>query len=177
MTWKTLSRKEVYRNTWMHVTEDTVETDSGVTLTYGVVHKEPCVLIIPKEDERYTLVGQFRYPIRKFSWEFPQGHFIGDSITTTAITELKEETGLTAGSLVEIGSFFIAPGTHNQQCHVFLAQTLTHGQPHRESGEQGMEIKNISMPEILDMIRIGEISDGPTLSALSLLRIHENTVS
>ncbi len=173
MTWKTRSSTEVYRNAWMHVTEDEVETDFGVTLTYGVVHKKACALIIPRDGEIYTLVGQYRYPIRQFSWEFPQGHFIGDSITETAVTELKEETGLTAGSLIEIGSFFIAPGVHNQRCHVFLATKLDHGETKRESGEQGMETKQVTMKKLLEMVNSEVITDGLTLSALSLLSLYD----
>ncbi len=175
MTWKTTSSKEVYKNAWMHVTEDQVVTDFGATLTYGVVHKEPCALIIPREHDNYTLVGQYRYPISKFSWEFPQGHYIGSSILETAETELLEETGITATSFVDIGSFYIAPGVHNQICHVFLATNLTKGNAHREASEQGMECKDVSMNQLIDMIRNQDITDGLTICALSLLRIYDAT--
>lgn len=177
MAWKTHSRKDIYRNDWMHVTEDEVETDFGIKLTYAVVHKEPCALIIPRDGEIYTLVGQYRYPIQQFSWEFPQGHFIGDSVTETAISELKEETGLSAGSLLPIGSFYIAPGVHNQRCHVFLASQLTPGETKRESGEQGMEIMQVTMKKLLDMVNSEIITDGLTLSALSLLSLYDSRSS
>lgn len=174
MVWKKLSRKDVYTNAWMRVTEDEVETDFGIKLTYGVVHKEPCALIIPREHDIYTLVGQYRYPIEAFSWEFPQGHFIGNSVLQTASTELREETGITAEKLTDIGSFYIAPGVHNQICHAFLAEGLTRGQSERESGEQGMICKDISMPQLLDMIQNREITDSLTICALTLLRIYDN---
>jgi 8-oxo-dGTP pyrophosphatase MutT (NUDIX family) len=170
MSWKTLSSKEVYKNKWMIVTEDEVETDSGKKLIYGIVHKRPFALIIPWDGKKFTLVGQYRHAIQKLSWEFPQGHFEHNSIEETAKTELKEETGLSANSIKMIGHYYLGPGHHTQECKVFLAEGLTEGKSHFEEGEKesGMKIMKITPKKLEEMIKAGTMEDGPTLAALSI---------
>ena len=168
MAWKVLSSKKVYKNKWMTVTEDEVVTDFGEKLTYGVVHKKPFALIIPWDGKNFTLVGQYRHAIQKFSWEFPQGHFEHNSIEQTAKTELKEETGILADSIAMIGQFYLGPGYNSQECKVFLAEHLTKGEPHLEKGEKGMKIMKVTLDELEEMIKIGKMEDGPSLSAWSI---------
>ena len=173
MAWKKLSSKQVYKNKWMEVTEDEIETDFGKKLTFGVVRKEPFALIIPWNGKKFTLVGQYRYPVESFSWEFPQGHFEHDSIEETAKEELREEAGLYAEKIEVIGETFLAPGHHSQICHMFLATGLTQGEKELEESEEGMETKEVTFKELGEMIRSGEIKDGPTLAAFAMLNVLE----
>ena len=169
MSWKQLATKEVYKNKWMWVTEDQVETDSGVRLTFGIVHKRPFALIIPWDGTQLTLVGQYRYPVDKFSWEFPAGHAEDEDILEAARKELEEETGLRAKEIKEIGHFFVVPGHHTQTCHVFLATTLSMGILHRDPSEEDMQVRKLSLEEFRAMLVAGEIIDGPTIAAFALL--------
>lgn len=169
MSWKRISSKEVYRNRWMRVTEDEVETDTGRRLTYGVVRKEPFALIIPWDGRCFTLVGQYRYIVDAFTWEFPQGHFEHESIEQSAKTELREETGLMAKSIKKIGAFWIGPGTITQECNVFLATDLSKGEPEREESEEGMQTRKVTPREIKELIKDGTIKDGATITALTIL--------
>lgn len=171
MSWKIKSSKEVYKSKWMTVTEDEVETEFGEKLTYGVVHKKPFVLIIPWDGKYFTLVGQYRHAIRKFSWEFPQGHFEHGTIKETAKMELKEETGISADFLEMIGHYYLGPGHHSQESKVFLAKGLTEGEPDLQEGERGMKTMKVTLDELEKMIKTGKMEDGPTLSALSIFRI------
>ncbi len=153
----------------MEVTEDQVETDFGKHLTYGIVHKEPCALIIPWDGNHLFLVGQYRYPVNEYSWEFPQGHFEHESILETAKHELKEETGLTASGIKDIAVFNLAPGHHSQKYHVFLATELVEGESKHEESEEGMKTKKVSFDEFREMIANGEILDGPTIVAFGII--------
>lgn len=172
MAWKTKSSKEVYRNKWMWVTEDKVETDFGENLTYSVVHKNPFALIIPWDGEHFVLVGQYRYAIQKFSWEFPQGHFEHSSIMETAKEELKEETGITAQTIKLIGSFYLGPGHHSQECKVFLAEKLIKGESNLEKGETGMQMRQVTGKEMEQIINEGIMEDGPSLASWSIFKNH-----
>lgn len=169
MAWKTLRSESKYKNRWMEITEDQVETDHGHRLTYGVVRKEPCALIVPWDGTHVYLVGQYRYPVNEFSWEFPQGHFEHDSILSTARHELREETGLSAASMREVSSFNLAPGHHSQRCHIFLATDLAQGRPRPEASEEGMVVKKVTVAGLRDLIARGEITDGPTLTAYGVM--------
>jgi 8-oxo-dGTP pyrophosphatase MutT (NUDIX family) len=169
MPWKTLSSRSVYKNRWMEVTEDVVESPTGKKLTFGVVRKEPFALIIPWDGEYFTLVSQYRSGPASFTLEFPQGHFEHSSMEATARAELEEETGLTAGSIEEIGSFCLAPGHHTQVCRVFLAQKLSVGKAHPEETEEGMTSRRITPKQFKEMVISGEIVDGPSIAALGIL--------
>jgi len=169
MTWKTKSSKSVYKNKWMEVTEDVVESEFGKEITYGVVRKKPFALIIPWDGKYLTLVKQFRYPVDFYSLEFPAGHFEHNSIEETAKEELEEETGLRAKKIEEIGSFFLGPGHHTQVCNVFLATELTEGSQNLEDQEEGMEVKKVTVKEFNQMIEKGEIKDGPSIAAFGMI--------
>lgn len=156
----------------MTVTEDIILTDHDVEVLYGVVHKEPGAIIIPWDGDKFTLVGQYRYAVDRFSWEFPAGHLEHDSIIETAKSELQEEAGITANKIEEIGIFDIAPGHLTQICHVFLATDLTHGDQKLERSEKGMETKQVTIAELETMIKKSELRDGLTISALQIFKLH-----
>lgn len=168
MAWKQLSSKELYRNRWLWLTEDEVETDTGEQAIFTVVHKKPFALIIPWDGTHFTIVGQFRYQIKAFSWEFPQGHYEHSSILDTANHELKEETGLSAGKVEEIGQFWASPGAIDQQCKVFLATELTAGETELEASEEGLVARQVTSSELHELILSGEVLDGATITALYL---------
>lgn len=168
MTWKKLSSKQVYQNRFMTVTEDELVTSGGDKVTFGIVHKEPAVIIIPFDGKKFTLIKQYRYAVNFDSWEFPAGHMEHDSVIETASSELEEEAGIIASKLEEIGTFHVAPDHLTQTCHVFLATGLTFGKRHLETAEKGMKIGHFSHSEINKMIREGEIKDGLTISAMAI---------
>lgn len=156
----------------MTVTEDELITGHGDKVTFGIVHKEPAVLIIPWDGERITLIGQYRYPVDSFSWEFPAGHMEHDNIEAAALAELEEEAGLKAGKIIEIGHFNIAPGHNTQVCHTFLATDLTAGKQDLEPSEKGMQIKSVTLSELDDMIVNHVITDGLTLTSIKLFELY-----
>jgi len=169
MSWKKLSSKLVYKNRFMEVSEDKVETKFGKQLTFGVVRKKPFALIVPWDGHHLYLVRQYRYPVDSFSWEFPAGHLELGSIKETAKKELKEEAGLIAKKIKELGYFFLAPGHNSQLGYVFLATELTKGKQELEAAEEGMKVKKVTLKEFQNMIIKGFIKDGPTIAAYGIM--------
>lgn len=158
----------------MWITEDTVVTDHGVTVNFGIVHKEPFTIIIPLEGNSTTIVGQYRYAVDYFSWEFPMGHYESKhgSIEDSAKTELREETGLIAGNVKLIGDFYLGSGHHTQKGYVYIATDLTKGSSDLEPSERGMESRKIELSEVENLVEKGIIKDGPTITALKLLQLY-----
>src|SRR3954453_10293633 len=98
--------REVYRTPWMAVREDEVEFPSGLTGTFSVVDKADFVTVLPYSDGGFHLVQQYRYPVESREWEFPQGGWPAGADgppDELAHHELREETGLRAGSLTHLG--------------------------------------------------------------------------
>lgn len=164
-----LSRRPVYENAWMTVHEDEVRFPGGSTGIYGVVDKPDFVAIVPLDDQGHLhLVSQFRYPVGQRMWELPMGVSHGTP-EQQARAELREETGLTAGSLRHIGHLYQAPGFSAQGFDVFLATGLTQGQTALEATESDLISAAFPWPEVRRMITAGEITDAATIAALGLL--------
>jgi 8-oxo-dGTP pyrophosphatase MutT (NUDIX family) len=162
----------VYTNPWMTVREDTVRRLDGSTGVYGVVEKDDFALVVPRGPGGFWLVEQYRYPIGRRAWEFPQGGWspgtTGDA-ADLARAELSEETGVTARSWRHLGHLAQAYGVSTQGFDVWLAEDLTEGEPHREATEADMVHRFVADAELEAMIRCGAVVDGASLAALTLL--------
>ena len=124
---KQLESRTVYSNPWMSVREDRVRRSDGSVGVYGVVDKADFALVIPRERGGVWLVEQYRYPVARRAWEFPQGSWAGGSSgdqEALARAELAEETGLTAEEVVHLGHLHGAYGFCSQGFDVFLATGL-----------------------------------------------------
>jgi ADP-ribose pyrophosphatase len=119
-------------------------------------------------------VKQFRYPVNKAYWEFPQGSYEENpdiNPIELAKGELKEETGLSANKMREIGFLYEAYGFSNQGFHIFLAEDLKRGEQKPQAGEQGMQVSFFTLDQFEQMIDSGEIIDAPSISAYGLLKV------
>lgn len=170
-----LASREVYRSPWLSVREDNVRFPDGSTGIYSVVDKGDFVVVLPEQDDGFWLVEQFRYPVGRREWEFPQGGWPRGATGTAqelAAAELREETGLQAGALVHLGRLYAAYGYSSQSYDVFLASELTAGAPQRESTEQDMVHRWLPSTEIRRMIAAGELRDAHSVAALALYDLH-----
>jgi 8-oxo-dGTP pyrophosphatase MutT (NUDIX family) len=166
----------VYANAWMTVREDAVRREDGSHGVYGVIDKPTYALIVPSDGDRLHLVEQFRYPLGLRRWEFPQGtapNRADMAPSELAARELREETGLIAGRITELGIVDTAPGMSSQRGRVFLATELTAGLPEREHEEQDMRSSWFTRAEFEAMALAGEITDAQSLAAYTLLLLHE----
>jgi 8-oxo-dGTP pyrophosphatase MutT (NUDIX family) len=179
-TIRRLSSKIVYQNRWMTVREDRIERPDGSQGVYGLVDKPDFALVIPAERGGFHLVEEFRYPIGRRSWSFPQGAYpdrrTGDP-EELARAELAEETGLRPRSLTWLGFLHSAHGTSGQGFHAFLATGLEPGDARREHEEQDMRQRFVTRGEFEQMIRDGAITDDSSLAAYTLLLLHETSTA
>lgn len=173
---RTTSSREVYANPWMTVREDGIRRLDGSDGIYGVVDKPDYALIIPLDGDRFRLVEQFRYPLGMRRWEFPQGTAPDRAEVETselAARELREETGLRAARLTDLGRLDVAPGMSSQRGRVFLATGLTAGEHEREPEEQDMRAAWFERAEFEHMIRNGDVTDAQSIAGYLLLCLHE----
>ena len=168
----TVSSRIVYENRWMRVREDAIVRPDGTPGLYGVVEKPDFAVIIPRQGDRYTLVQQYRYPVDRRLWEFPQGSLEetpqADPLHV-ARTELLEETGLLAGRMRHLGHTYVASGYSSQGCNVFLAEDLTMGRRDHQAEEQDLVSRTVDRHALESMIRDGTLKDATSIAAYGLL--------
>lgn len=173
---RTTGSREVYRNPWIRVREDTVEQADGSSGVYGVVEKPDFALVLPAERNGFWLVEQYRHPVGRRAWEFPQGTW-GEGAHGTpeelARAELAEETGLRAATLRHLGHLDLASGLSTQEFDVWLATDLTPGPTAREATEADMRHAWVPGAELHEMVRTGRFTDGPSLAAYALLLLDQ----
>ncbi|MBI5914452.1 MAG: NUDIX hydrolase [Bacteroidetes bacterium] len=166
--WQTLDVQVVYDNPWMQVTHRNVLNPAGNPGIYGVVHfKNIAIAIVPIDDEGYTwLVGQYRYTLERYSWEVPEGGgSFDDSPLVSAQRELHEETGISAGTWIEVGEIHTSNSVTDERGLIFVAKDLSFGEPNPEETEQ-LEVRRVRFEEAVDMVLRGEITDGLAMAAI-----------
>lgn len=170
----------MYANPWMVVREDKIRRSDGSDGIFGVIDKPDYALIVPADGDRVHLVEQFRYPLGLRRWEFPQGtapNRADADPLELARNELREETGLRAGRMTQLGTLDVAPGMSSQRGRVFLATDLTDGPPEREPSEQDMRTAWFTRAELTGMIRRGDVTDAQSVAAFGLLLLHEGSLT
>jgi 8-oxo-dGTP pyrophosphatase MutT (NUDIX family) len=173
---QTIDSRQVYGNSWMTVREDKIRRQDGSDGIYGVVDKPDYALVIPLDGDRLHMVEQFRYPLGIRRWEFPQGTAPGlaeSDPLELAARELREETGLRAGRMEELGLLDVAPGISSQRGHVYLATELTEGPHERELEEQDMRTAWVPRSQFEAMIRKQEVTDSQSIAAYTMLLLFE----
>ncbi|CAM3976135.1 NUDIX hydrolase [Kibdelosporangium persicum] len=173
---QTLNTRQVYENPWMRLREDKIRRADGSDGIYAVVDKPTYALVVPLDGDRLHMVEQFRYPLGIRRWEFPQGTAPDRADLEPrelAARELREETGLRAGQMVELGMLDVAPGLSSQRGHIFLATELVEGPHEREHEEQDMRTGWFDRKEFEAMIQRQEITDAQTVAAYTMLMMYE----
>ncbi|WP_293300518.1 NUDIX hydrolase [Pedobacter sp. UBA4863] len=170
--WQTLSSEEKYNNNWITVTEHQVINPSGGTGVYGEVHfKNIAIGVLPLNEQHYTwLVGQYRYPLKAYSWEIPEGGGpLGTDPVLSAKRELMEETGLIAKQLTEIQRMHLSNSVSDELAIIYLAQDLTQGKAAPEETED-LQLIKIPFAKAYEMVLEGEITD--SMSVAAILKTH-----
>lgn len=171
--WETLSETNIYQNSWIGVTEFQVINPAGNPGIYGVVHfKNLAIGVIPIDSEGNTwLVGQYRYPLKTYSWEIPEGGGpIGIEPQISAERELLEETGLVAKKYTQLVRMHLSNSVSDELAIIYLAQDLTQHAPEPEETEQ-LQIKKLPLKDVFQMVQTGKITDSMSVAALLKLEL------
>lgn len=165
--WHTLTTRDVYANPWISVREDKVLRPDGAPGIYGVVHyKHIAIGVLPVEDEHVYLVGQFRYPLDRYSWEIPEGGCAADEDPLRAAQrELAEETGLRAARWQRMGAAHLSNSVSDELAIWFLATELTQGE-HQPEGTEQLRVRRVPLQTALRLVSNGEITDAISVMAL-----------
>jgi 8-oxo-dGTP pyrophosphatase MutT (NUDIX family) len=173
---RTLASSVIYADNWTRLRRDEIERADGSRGTYAVFERDDFAVIIAAENGGFYLVEEYRYPISRRSWSFPQGSFPAGQQGTPeelARTELAQETGLRAERLFRLGTLSASHGACDQYGQHWLATGLTQGEPDLEPEELGLRHAWVSRADFEQMVRDGRIVDDSTLAAYALLLMAE----
>jgi len=166
--WTVLAAQPIYDNNWISVTEFKVKNPNGGNGIYGKVHfKNHAIGIVAIDDEMNTyLVGQYRFPIDKYSWEIPEGGCPeGENLLHAAQRELLEETGLKAMHWQHIASMHLSNSVCDEAASIYVATGLQQFEAMPEETEQ-LVVKKLPFDEVYKMVMQGIITDSVTVSAI-----------
>ena len=166
--WRTLGGKLIYENQWIRLDEYDVVNLKGGRGIYGKVSfKNLAVGILPIDNQMNTwLVGQYRYTLDAYSWEIPMGGVpIEQNLEEGALRELKEETGLMAGTLELLMRIHTSNSVTDEEGFVFVATDLKQGETAFDETED-LQIKKLPFRQVLQMVLNGEVTDSLSVAAV-----------
>jgi 8-oxo-dGTP pyrophosphatase MutT (NUDIX family) len=116
-----------------------------------------------------VVVGQWRVPLDRWSWEIPEGGVDpGEDPDAAIARELREETGFEARSWQPLGGPVHLSNSHSDETgHLYLATGLTQVGA-TPDGDEVLEVITPTLAKALDMVDRGEVTD--SLSVIALLR-------
>jgi 8-oxo-dGTP pyrophosphatase MutT (NUDIX family) len=175
--WTVKSVAREFKNDWLAIDVHEVIHPGGRDGTYGVVRvRRLAVGVLPIEpDGRVHMVGQWRFPLKRYSWEIPEGGAEpGEDAEACARRELLEETGFTAGKLERILELDLSNSLTDERAILFLATELTPGQAQPEDTEV-LKRRSAHFLDVLNRAVDGRIRDSMTVAAV--LRAHHMAVT
>ncbi len=171
--WITHKSEKVYDSPWIALTKHDVTNPNGHPGTYSVIHFQNLAIGVIVLDEQLNtwLVGQWRYPLEKYTWEIPEGGGkIGVDPLISAQRELLEETGITAKKWTQILEMHLSNSASDEHCLIYLAQDLAFGESMPEEDE-ALEVVKIPFDEFYQRVESGEITDSLTVAAALKIKI------
>ncbi len=161
-----ISSEELYRRPYVRFMRDLVKIN-GLEKDYSYADIANGIGIVAINDQNeVALVGQWRYPIARYSWEIPAGMREGaEDPLEAAKRELKEEAGVTAKKWTSLGEFFMEGSSTTKKAIIFLAQDLEMGKQSLDDDEK-IEVLWLPFQQVIDLTEDGSIKDGMTVLAL-----------
>jgi 8-oxo-dGTP pyrophosphatase MutT (NUDIX family) len=174
--WTTRGVTVAYDNPWIRVEHHDVLTPAGKPGIYGCVRfKNVAVGVIPLDGDGEAsatwIVGQYRYPLGRYSWEIPEGGGPHDVPTLeSARRELLEEVGLEARRWDLILEMDLSNSVSDERAEIWLARDLVMRAPHPEETER-LAVRKVPFAELFREVMAGTHRDSLTVAGVLKLKL------
>jgi len=164
------SSKLHFDSPWIRLREDAFTHRDGAEGRYAVCgfRRTACAVLALDENDNVVLVGQWRHPLKCYSWEIIEGGGMEDETPFDTIKrELAEEAGLQAALWEPLLYSNLSNSSTDEEAFIFVAKDLSQAQDgaHPDEGEE-LAIIREPFQNCLQRIFTGEIADGLTVIAL-----------
>lgn len=173
MKFELLKSEVTYEGRAFTVRRDHLLTPGGNTVKYDIIQHVGSVILIPIDSAgQIYFVRQYRHAAELELLELPAGTLEpNEPPIEAAAREIREETGMAAANLKEIGSFYLAPGYSTELMHVFMATELTHD-PLDPDADEYLSVEKMPLAEALQRAENGQMQDAKSLAALLLAKTY-----
>jgi len=161
---KQIESRTLYEGLIVNVRRDVVELHNGARVPREVVEHPGGVGIVPvTPDNKVLMVRQYRYPMGESLIEIPAGKLeTGEDPFICAVRELSEETGCTAGRIINLGTVYPSPGFCKESLYIYLALDLQQGEAHLDDNEF-LNVEPYGFDELTSMIMRNELPDAKSI--------------
>jgi ADP-ribose pyrophosphatase len=173
MSFKLIRSETLLEGRAFKVRRDYLKTPADRETKLEIVEHSGSVVLIPIDEQGNLLfVRQYRHAVGGDLLELPAGTRNDDEpYEQCAAREIREETGMEAGSLQKVGEFYLVPGYSTEFMAVFLATGLKEN-PLQADEDEFLQVEKIPWKQAIQMAERGEIQDAKSLAALLLARSH-----
>ena len=173
--WQPGAIRSVVENPYFSVVTQDVTAPDGTLRTYHTIQfPRPAVGIVVRRGLDFLLLHQYRFIVDEYVWAIPSGGIEpSESPEQAAERELREETGLLAGSIRPLMKCYASYGCSNQQFVIFLAENPTPAGGVTYDKNEVISWKWFTREEVVEMVLSNGIVDNLSLSPLLLALLQD----
>jgi len=167
--WPVVESVAEYETGWYTGGYDLVEQPDGSTKRYYWAALPPAVVVVALADDEIVFVDQYRPAIGEGCLELPAGIVEdGESASTAAARELREETGFDPAGVSVLEDFWVATGVLRHRRAIAFAEGLEPTDRDLDDNEF-LTVTSIPVDEALAVAR-SEPANDATIEGLLLAR-------
>jgi len=165
-----IKSETVYEGKILNLRRDEVLCPNGETSIREIISHHGGVAILIKINDKFIIERQFRYAFDKEIYELPAGKIeAGEDPLEGAKRECLEETGYRPLNMIHLGDMYPTCGYSSEIDHIYYCDQFVKEERHLDSDEV-IDLLFLSLEEIEELIKNGQIFDAKILCALSFYK-------
>jgi 8-oxo-dGTP pyrophosphatase MutT (NUDIX family) len=173
LPWKILEARPLLdRHPWLSAWEEDVQLPNGLIIQgyLRATARDYAMAFALQTDGTVPLVRQYKHGVGRPIYDLPAGYLDSsdESPLAAAQRELREETGLVAGTWHSLGRLVIDTNRGDASAHLFLALDARFDGPPALDSSEALEVTYHTPAELRDMVHQGQIESLASVAGIML---------